>query len=102
MLRRVDAGRKVFRFPDAARRDDGPLGHQRTWWFFSRHTAGAGAVDDWADECRQPRPKPRWQEAFRPGLAAPGRIVALRCQIQTTRALPFWNFGDGARLLSRW
>ena len=70
--------------------------------FFRATPQAAGAVDDWPNECRQSRPQPRWQEAFRPGLAAPRRIVALRCEIKTTRALPFGNFGDGARLLSRW
>src|SRR5580704_12049 len=102
MLWEVDSRRKVFRIPGATRCNSRPLDHQRAWQLFSRGTAGAGATDDWPNECWQSRPEPRRKETFRPGLAAARRIVALRRQIQTTHALPFRNFGDGARLFSRW
>src|SRR5580692_10704434 len=102
MLWQMDTRRKVFRFPGATRRDGRPLGHQRAWQLFSRGTAGASATDDWPNECWQSRPEPRRKETFRPGLAAPRRIVTLRRQIKAARALPFGNFRDGARFFSRW
>src|SRR5580698_9162500 len=102
MLRQVDARRKVFRFPGAARCDGGYLGLERTRRPLQRNSSGTGATNHWADECWQSRAKPRWQEGFCPGLADTRRIVALRREITTPCALSLGNFSDGARLLSRW
>src|SRR5215472_9095923 len=100
MLWQLDAGRKILRVPGVSRRHGKYLGTARTWRAFRLKDAGAGAVDDGSDECRQPGGQPRWQEIIRAGMEAARRASALRREIGAIHAVPFGIVSDGAGLLA--
>src|SRR5262249_36838986 len=96
MLRQLDAGRKVLHFPGGARRNREYLDPARAWRPIRLQLSRAGATDDRTNERRSARTQPRWQEAFRAGLAAARRVGSLRRQIGSLRSVPFESIGNGS------